>query len=206
LVDAGGQNFDGLTSKWYGQTSNTNDASQSTASNQPQIVSGGTVVNLNGRSAIDFNKKGLTSPYGLNESNNSYLYITVQQFKTYTGRGVILQGGRSFVIERGSNTVEGNIGGSNLQFSVNAQEQFIFTGEWDLQTGDYNIYKDGVQENSVNTPPDRDATKMGIGSFQGYDATFATDAYIQEILVYETNDYSNREKIESNINNYFNIY
>jgi hypothetical protein len=54
LVDSGNSNYDGYVPTWYGQTPNINNASNSTASEQPQIVNSGSVIKENGKPAIDF--------------------------------------------------------------------------------------------------------------------------------------------------------
>ena len=43
----------GFITTWYDQSGNGNNATQSTAANQPQIVSGGTVLTLNSKPKID---------------------------------------------------------------------------------------------------------------------------------------------------------
>jgi len=44
----------GLVTKWYDQSGNGNDASNSNASEQPQIVSSGTVIKENGEPTLEF--------------------------------------------------------------------------------------------------------------------------------------------------------
>lgn len=202
LIDAGNGNYDGLTSSWYDQSPNLNDASNSTASEQPQIVSSGSVIQENGNPAIDFNLKSLVSNYPLNENAHSYMYFTLQSFKNKKNKGVILQGGRSFVIERGS-TVNGNIGGANLSMPFNLNNQFIFTGEWNLLNNNYRIFKNDVQKKSITTPPDRTTFQTEIGASNG---GVNCIAFIQEILIFEGNDFSGRPKINQNINNFYSIF
>jgi len=55
LVDAGGANYDAFVSKWYDQSGNLNDASQSGASKQPQIIDAGSVIQENRRPALKAN-------------------------------------------------------------------------------------------------------------------------------------------------------
>jgi len=54
LVETGTNNFSGFIPTWYEQTPNINNASNSTASQQPQIVSSGSVVKENGEPALEF--------------------------------------------------------------------------------------------------------------------------------------------------------
>jgi len=191
----------GFVTKWYDQSGNGNDASNSTATEQPKIVSGGTVVQENGRPALNFNLKFLVSSYPLNERAHSYMYFTLQSVKSKQAPGAILQGGRSFVIERGS-TVNGNIGGAELSMPFNLNNQFIFTGEWNLLNNNYRIFKNDVQKKSITTPPDRTTLQTGIGASNG---GVNCNAFIQEILIFEGNDFSGRSDINKNIINHYSI-
>jgi hypothetical protein len=64
---------DGFVTTWYDQSGNSNNATQITATSQPQIVSSGSVLLENGKAAINFlNTKefGITVPdsfFGLND-------------------------------------------------------------------------------------------------------------------------------------------
>lgn len=49
-----GQGFDGFVTTWYDQSGNGNDATQTTAANQPRIVTNGSVVTEGTKPAIDF--------------------------------------------------------------------------------------------------------------------------------------------------------
>ena len=44
----------GFVTTWYDQSGNGRNATQSTAANQPQIVSSGNLLNLNGKPSIQF--------------------------------------------------------------------------------------------------------------------------------------------------------
>jgi len=51
-VRAGGGTEDGFVTTWYDQSGNANNATQTTAADQPKIVSGGTLVAENGKAAM----------------------------------------------------------------------------------------------------------------------------------------------------------
>ena len=53
LLDFAGDS-DACVSKWYDQSSNGNDATQSSPSAQPKIVSSGSLITENGKPAVDF--------------------------------------------------------------------------------------------------------------------------------------------------------
>ena len=55
----------GTVSKWYDQSGNGNDATQSTAANQPQIVSSGSVLTKYGQPNLELNVDSLLLPSSL---------------------------------------------------------------------------------------------------------------------------------------------
>ena len=52
LVDFVGSGNDGFVETWYDQSGNGKDATQTTASNQPQIVSSGSLIASNGSPSV----------------------------------------------------------------------------------------------------------------------------------------------------------
>ena len=73
----------GFVSKWYDQSGNGNDASQSTASEQPQIVSSGSVILVNSKPCVQFTN---TETHNLIISSN---------FWTYTGDSTVFHTSRN---------------------------------------------------------------------------------------------------------------
>lgn len=66
-----GAGNDGFVVTWYDQSGKANNATQSTAANQPKIVISGTLVTANGKPAVDF-------------TNTSRLTASVTGFNTFT--------------------------------------------------------------------------------------------------------------------------
>lgn len=58
----------GFLTTWYDQSGNARNATQSTAGNQPQIVSGGSVLTLNGKPTVRFNKAANQNLYNASVS------------------------------------------------------------------------------------------------------------------------------------------
>jgi len=218
LVDAGGLNFDGLTSKWYGQTPNKNDATQSNASEQPQIVNSGSVIQENGKPALKFdgfddflanNDKNITSNkfsvFSVNKSNESpannfmRLFLLHEGGKNFqsgyflgadntTKKGLIIyQHGRTF------NTNGGIITKQNLILGIatpNEEKLFI----------------DGQFQNSSQISAGTTTNaNIKIGTNSNANKEF-WNGLIQEIILYTTDQSSNRTKIETNINNHYLIF
>jgi hypothetical protein len=63
----------GFVTTWYDQSGNAKNAIQTTAANQPQIVSSGAVINVNGKPSLDYssvNTIALTTSASLSNSNS----------------------------------------------------------------------------------------------------------------------------------------
>lgn len=73
----------GFVKTWYDQSGNGRDATQTTAADQPQIVSSGSVINVNSKPAIQFTN---TNANCLNISSN---------FWTYTGDSTVFHTSRN---------------------------------------------------------------------------------------------------------------
>ena len=73
----------GFVKTWYDQSGNGRDATQTTGANQPQIVSSGSVINVNSKPAIQFTN---TNANCLNISSN---------FWTYTGDSTVFHTSRN---------------------------------------------------------------------------------------------------------------
>jgi hypothetical protein len=63
----------GFVTTWYDQSGNARNATQTTAANQPQIVSSGSVINVNGKPSLDYTSSitiGLATAASLSNSNS----------------------------------------------------------------------------------------------------------------------------------------
>lgn len=80
---------DGTVSKWYDQSGNGYNATQTTASNQPQIVSGGSVITENGEPSLSFDGTNdylfTGSVLDVNGLSNLYFFTVVQTDNTVYG-------------------------------------------------------------------------------------------------------------------------
>ena len=77
---------DAFVRTWYDQSGNANNAQQTTTSNQPQIVSSGSILTLNSKPAVDFNgtTSSLLSASASNMDNVTESYIfSVLNIDTY---------------------------------------------------------------------------------------------------------------------------
>ena len=187
---------DGAVTTWYDQAGNGNNATNSTASEQPLVVSGGSVVTENGKAAIDFD--------GVNDWMDTG--ITSSQFS------------QSFVVKNtsGTGTAISYSGAVVLQSYIynTSDDDITFSGGSGLYTIDnLNVkgYLNGVDETGAATTFTQTFNRLYIGSTNGTSSFIS--GKIQEYIhfPYASDQSANRGSvslgtgIEGNINTYFDI-
>jgi hypothetical protein len=222
----------GFVTTWYDQSGNGNNATQTTASNQPQIVSSGSVINVNTKPCLQFDNG---SPQFLNYSTalwtytgNSTLFHTSRNRNSGSSQygSVISQGGGTLNNALGiqwqrfpNGTTQANTdvyapGGMSTSGTQSVNTQYLATFQWQnwsthQTNGNTIIAINGVNQSLTSygaSPTGLNTTSNRIGSFDGAGSgSFLGD--IQEIVVYTTVlSGTNIDGAESNINTYYGIY
>jgi hypothetical protein len=183
----------GFVTTWYDQSGNARNATQTTAANQPQIVSAGSVYLENGKPIIK--RQSVDSRMSLGFAGG---------IDTWTFN----------VIKNDVNlTILFNNFGDNSQFYAASQDSNLSSPN----TGVAAIYSDGsllvsptrgslytdFLNQSLCTLTSNLTTLNPIGF--GYTSVFGM-YQMQECVIYLTNQLTNRTGIESNINTYYAIY
>jgi len=194
----------GFVTKWYDQSGNGNDASNSTASEQPQIVKSGSVIKENGQPAIQFDgSDDYLSTNSFNGSGQPHTLFTVASSNDLSNADgyLVRAGGNTFVLFQ--RDAEFQIYSGDFIFGTTVDlKKHIFTGIFNAPNSKFFI--DNSLVDSGNTETEGDLQIINIGgkgngtrSFQGTE---------QEVLIYEANKSANRNNIETNINNFYSIF
>lgn len=206
---------------WYDQSGNGRDATQSTAVNQPQIVTSGTIEKQNNKVVIKFD--------GSNDyltANGSYSLATHSLFATAKSVN--------------NANVKTIFGRSSSSVSSDRREAFsyILSAEYHLQVSNNSNFPTaikgftstnyalftaitqgatGTMANYINGSVGTTATSVASGLsgtivttigtvYQASGLSFYYEGSLGEIIVYAINQSSNQAAIESNINAYYGIY
>jgi hypothetical protein len=185
----------GFVTTWYDQSGNGYNATQTTAANQPQIVSSGSVISANGKATLEFflsqnlrnSTLSLTQPF-----TGFYAGVADNSESTvYDGRTA-----RSFMRDRGS--ASRIFSGSNL--SVNGSSIFKTI---------YGLHNSTLSEVLVNNLT-KAVGNAGVNNlsdvFIGGDAFALFDGKMSEVILYDSNESSNQIGITNNINSFYSIY
>ena len=199
----------GFVTTWYDQSGNANNGTQTTAINQPQIVSSGVMVTTNGKNSMSFD--------GSDDSFNLTSIITVEasNFNTFVGKrdatGRRLYGlaggtGHQYLWAIFSDNfayLQAKATGYNISGSNNDTTQLLLTGL--NSAGTMSMFKNGNTLASTFTSFKLINTIGSIGNYSG-SRTSTPHCNLQEIVFYNSDQLSNRTGIETNINTFYTIY
>jgi hypothetical protein len=196
---------DGFVRIWYDQSGGAvNNAVNLAASSQPQIVSNGLVIKVNDVAAVDFDG---TNDYlettTLTKIEQPTSYFGVFKFDLNQNQNIFdgsSTGNRQVIGDAGTTTYK-LFGGNQITGGITNTNQNSFNGI--LSTTD-SLFINNISVISGNAGFDG-IDEIVIGS-----NVFRTGAFlngkIQELILYPSDQTTNRTDIETNINNYYTIY
>jgi len=202
LVDFVGSGNDGFVDTWYDQSGNSKDAVQDTASKQPKIVNSGSFLN-----ELDFDGTNDTFAinFGANLSQANSIFM-VHQSDTTTGTSNEFFDSASGVNPR---TLLDQSGTKYRMFSTGASvgtgvtittdKSLIFA----LYNGASSLFaKNGTATSALNAG----TTDINQNSVLGSSGARFYDGSMQEIIIYNSDQSSNRVALETNINSHYSIF
>jgi hypothetical protein len=206
----------GFVTTWYDQSGNGRDATQTIAINQPQIVITGSIVTENTKSAIQYNgvPNGLTITNRPLTGATSFSVFSIVNLKTSNNYEMIFvqtdglsNDGRLEIRRNSTNNSLQYLGNDNSGSTMNGtlavnntQILSSYIGFSNVATAHINNSLDATSTN----------TTINIGNYQSQigqrGVGFSLNGVIQEVVVYASNQTSNRSGISTNINTYYAIY
>lgn len=198
---------DGFISVWYDQSSNSNNATQGTASKQPKIYNGSSVFTVSGQPSISFD--GIDDAINMDpgdgdtinyfnvvqkDLNDVWSYMRQYAGANFRGQLVSVSGGLYYTPK--NRTPAGTVNsGVNIRYGSPVIHSFLVTPTV------ANTFANGVGNTSqlTNTPVVR-------GMQVTRDGNAYIEMYISEIVGYLSDQSSNRTGIEGNMNDFYSIY
>ncbi len=199
---------DGAVTTFYDQTGNGNHATNSTASEQPLIVSGGRLRELKSKAAINGNGTDdiLSLSTGLNLSSG-YSIFQVVQVPSANSYGMTINSSdtsnfsRTMIFDDLYRLAADGTNYDNYSTSGNKGAQYLWSSIVD-GSGNLDTNRNGSAYGSTITSVtgtfefDIIGTNIGANSFE----------YFQELIVFNSDQSTNRTGMETNINDHFSIY
>ena len=190
----------GFVTTWYDQSGNSRNLIQATSANQPNIVTGGTIQNINGKPVVYFNNTthALSIAYGFS-GNNSFIF---DLFKTSDSSFLLYNGPdqSNYYMTAGtfSETISPLNGNSTLyQTYRNSVLQTLVTRD--------DVYKSLSVNDQILVTQKISLLSWPNFSIGGY-TSFYFEHYKSELVIYNTDQTANRGAIESNIDSYYSTY
>jgi hypothetical protein len=218
---------DGFVKTWYDQSGNSINATQITAINQPQIVSSGSVILENGKPVLDFDGSNdlltiLNVPIFSNVSGATLITVNKSNSTAVLGissLGVNFTGGinTNLWIAQGRTIAKRyETGGRRLQddtfaaitSNTDSNGQALIINNTNFVNTTIDLYQNAslvanstTFQTSGNTAVINQNIIIGSTGVSRY-----WNGNIQEIIIYPSDQSSNRTGIETNINSFYNIY
>jgi len=201
-VDPGFDQVDGFVETWYDQSGNSKDAVQATAGSQPKIVNAGTLLN-----ELDFDgtDDSLAIDFGADLSQANSIFIVHQSDTTTATVNEFFDsvGGsnpRTLLDQSGSNYRMFSTGASvSTGVAITTDKSLIFA----LYNGTSSLFaKNGTATSALNAG----TTDINQNSTLGSSATRFYDGTMQEVIIYNSDQSSNRVALETNINSHYSIF
>ena len=213
FVGTGGTD-NGFVTTFYDQSGNGNDATNATSTEQPLVVSGGTLVTENGKAAIDFD--GVDDNFDI---SNFTSVPTISQFNVLKPSATNVD--ETFTSIQNATTTDGiflgqgnlgteakfglrNFQGSDVADSGIAMtlQQYLLLGITTSTTAQ--IYANGVA-GAISARARGDVlgdSQIGANGASGNNFS----GKFQELIIFDSDQSTNRTGIETNINDHFSIY
>jgi hypothetical protein len=221
---------DGFVTKWYDQSGNGYDATQTTAANQPQIVSSGSVITQGGKPAVyttisgskNLNTGLLTLPVSGDIDLDFFAVINQQSsgngnllFALNDNIGITDRRQINCYANDSATTISVRLYGGNIVYNSTTTGQLLFNINYQGGGGAFDSRINGSSlsvSSFINTG-------LNIQTSSGFQLMSATAAgtplthtnpssigYLQEVIFYLSDQSSTRMNIESNINSFYSIY
>jgi hypothetical protein len=205
----------GFIVKWYDQSGNARDFTQSTNASQPQIIISGVVVRQNAKPSVYFDgTMGMTRNATISITSHSvfavFSYTSAVSYCRVFAFSVVGRNDYEDYVAIAEDASTSNFGtydaGMVSDVAVTSGSLCIFTN---INTGSAtnNYVNGGSASNSSNSYSLTLArASLGMISNSGDSPAAALNGYISEIIFYTSDKSSSRTGIRDNANTYFSIY
>lgn len=195
----------GFVTTWYDQSGNTNNSTQSIASNQPQIVTSGVINTINSKPTILFNSKWLNLNSDISAGSSSFCSFVGKRVSSSTimmafagpadGYNLTLWSDNKYYLQA---KTTGYIGSNATDTSTSFM---LLTGLNDGSS--QKMYNNNNEIASTFTSYSLNNIIRYLGNYAN---SFYTNSNFSEVIFYNSNQSSNRTGINSNINTFYSIY
>jgi len=200
-----GAGNDGFVQTWYDQSGNSSDATQSIYARQPQIVSSGSVVLEAGKPTLQFDGSDRLQADSVSLAQPFQFFFVAKETSGGASSNSFIDATglrANFFLSAITGTTIG-AGGSLSDQTYPSNIRTLYTGLFD-STNSF-IARQGTITATGNAGSGG-LTQMTIGNNLGGNGTSYLNGPMQELIVYPSDQSTNRAAIEANINAHYNIF
>jgi hypothetical protein len=191
---------DGFVVRWYDQSTNVRNLTQTTAANQPQIVSSGSLITRNGKAVISAtSSQWLSLATFINGTAARSWWFTYEKDTTGNQQILGLSGINYMYLDYGTNQYVGNSDFVTISPVLSTNTFRLMNCVYTTAT--YKMFANGGQI-GTNTG----GTTTGAIQHVPYNNFRTSTVFFNEFIYWATDQTSNRTSIESNINTRNTIY
>lgn len=220
----------GFVTTWYDQSGNGYNATETTAASQPQIISAGSVITTNSQPSISFDATNDRLTISNSASNLKFLhsslstilmvnkpnsttakYLMGSNAGTGSNIGMYLEGYTKLdhVVSRGGSNIV--INSTTTTISANSQYLNFIIGDPTNSTLNQRsliyINNSGVNQNNSNSGTASTLNSTFNLQFGAAGNNVSNmNGHFQEVVIWNSNQSTNRTGISNNINTYYSIY
>lgn len=218
----------GFVTTWYDQSGNGRNATQTTAANQPQIVSSGSVILENGKptiqntttnglkttSNVDFTSANSLNYFGVfkktNTSTDNLILEQTTNFNNTTG-AIIINNSSSTKIGVTQRVGTGGTDYADNQYNLTFNNRYLFNALMTKNVASSNfstIYANNVllSKTTPYTNTSVSFTSNILSLFSRNGNSIGLFGNYQEVILYPSDQSTNRNGIQTNINSFYSIY
>jgi hypothetical protein len=196
----------GFVTTWYDQSGNSKDATQATAINQPRIVNAGSIDLVNTKPAIlgdGSNDTLINSTLSL--TNPSSIFTVVDKVGTSGSFGLfylISLSGAFNVLSGGYDFYQN---GPSFSASYSNNNQSLLVAKTATTGTNWELYGNNT---TVTNSGQNIGTSIGntVSLFDRDGVSARCNMYMQEFIVWNSDQMTNRAGIQTNINTFYSIY
>ena len=196
----------GFVTTWYDQSGNANNGVQTTAFNQPQIVSSGAMITTNGKNSLLFNSSKLML-LGSSITVGASSYASLVGKRPASGDkliGLARWNTNGHAMYLWSDNKYYFLGKTNSYLGSSATDtttaQLLLTGQ--NSAGTMSMFKNS---GAITSTPNAIVYSTLVDSIGGSSGSLA-NCNLQETILYNSDQSANRTGIETNINTFYTIY